>query len=77
MFIVRKLQGGPSSVQLRCVRGTVRAVPVFGSIGSFGPRVPRYFSRLLIERFGSSSAFASSKTVPAVPVPLSVPGKRF
>ena len=45
-----------------------------GSSGSVSrERVSRYFSRVLTGRPGSG--FGSWKTVPAVPVPLSVPGK--
>ena len=51
----RTLTGWPrfSSVRLRFVHGTVRAVPVFGSDGSSGERVSRYFSSVLTEIHGS------------------------
>ena len=54
------------------MHGTVRAVPVFGSDGSSGERVSRYLSSVLAERHGSGSDFGSRKTVPAVPVPLTM-----
>ena len=67
-------RGGPGSVRLQ---GTVRAVPVFGS-GSSSKEgllcVSVQFNR------EDGSGFGSWKTVPAVPVPGSVPGqpgKRF
>ena len=52
--------------------GTVRAVPVFGSGGSSAKNVFQYS---LTGKDGSGSSFGSWKTVPAVPVPLSVSGK--
>ena len=62
------------SVRLRFGDGTVRAVPVFGSGGSS----KEGFLCVSVQfkskgRFGSG--FGSWKTVPAVPVPLSVSGK--
>ena len=51
------------SVGLRFGGGKVRSVPVFGSGGSSTKRVFPFFSTLLKER--------------TVPVPVSVPGKRF
>ena len=63
------LQGGPSSVRFGYGLG---AVPVFGSGGPFREGFSVFQSRLT-ERDGSD--FGSSKTVPAVPVPRSVPGK--
>ena len=46
-FSVSFFQGGHGSVRLRFVHGTVRAVLVFGSEGSFGEMVSRYFGRVL------------------------------
>ena len=64
------------SVRLRFGDGTVRAVPAFGSGGSSAKRVLcNSFSTFLTGKDGSGSGFGSWKTVPAVPVPLSVPGK--
>ena len=60
------------SVRLRFGDGTVRAVPVFGSGGSSATRVFLCFSRV---KGKDGSGFGSWKTVPAVPVPLSVSGK--
>ena len=51
------------SVRLRFGGGTVRAVPVFGSGGSSAKRVCLCFSTVSQER--------------TVPVPVSVPGRRF
>ena len=65
-------QGGPGSVRLRFGGETVRAVPVFGSGGSSGFSVFQYS---LTGKDGSGFGFGSWKTVPAVPVPLSVSGK--
>ena len=62
------------SVTLRFGDGTVRVVPVFGSGGSSKEGflcVSVQFNR----EDGSGSGFASWKTVLAVPVPCSVPGK--
>ena len=62
------------SVRLRFGDGTVRVVPVFGSGGSSKEgflRVSVQFNR----EDGSGSGFGSWKTVLAVPVPRSVPGK--
>ena len=50
-------------------------VPVFGSGGSSAKKVFLCFSTFLTGKDGSGSGFGSWKTVPAVPVPLSVPGK--
>ena len=69
------MQGGHGSVRLRFVHKTVPAVPVSGSDGSSGEKVSHYFRRVLTERHGSGSGFGFQKTVPAVPVRLSVPGK--
>ena len=55
--------------------GTVRAVPVFGSGGSSAKWVFLSFQHSLTGKDGSGSGFGSWKTVPAVPVPLSVSGK--
>ena len=57
------MQGGPGSVRLRFGGGKVRSVPVFASGGSSTKRVLLCFSTFLKER--------------TVPVPVSVPGKRF
>ena len=61
------------SVRLRFGDGTVRAVPVFGSRGSSIRRGVLCVSVQCSN--GSGSGFGSWKTVPAVPVPRSVPGK--
>ena len=67
------IQEGPGSVRLRFGGGTVRAVPVFGSGGS---SAKRGFSELQYSFTGKDgSGCGSWKTVPAVPVPLSVSGK--
>ena len=52
---------------------TVRAVPGFGSGGSSGERGFASLQHSQTEREGSR--FGSSKTVPAVPVSVPVPGK--
>ena len=54
---------------------TTQAVPVFGSGGSSAKRVFLYFSTVLTLTEKDGSGFGSWKTVPAVPVPLSVSGK--
>ena len=54
--------------------GTVRAVPVFGSGGSSKEGV-LCVSVQFHREDGSDSGFGSWKTVPAVPVPRSVPAK--
>ena len=71
------LAGWPrfGSVRLRFGDGTVRAVPVFGSGGSSSEGVFVYFSTVSQREGGSGSGFGSWKTVPAVPVPRSVPAK--
>ena len=56
-------QGGPGSVRLRFGDGTVRAVPIFGSGGS--------------SKEWGFCVFQYSLTERTVPVPVSVPGKRF
>ena len=61
------------SVRLRFGDGTVRAVPVFGSGGSSKEGV-FVFSVQFRREDSSSSGFGSWRTVPAVPVPRSVPG---
>ena len=61
------------SVRLRFGGGTVRAVLVFGSGGSSTKKF--FFLCSLTGSDGSGSGFGSWKTVPAVPVPLSVSGK--
>ena len=54
----------------------LEAVPVFGSGGSSAKRdFNSVFQYSLTGKDGSGSGFGSWKTVPAVPVPLSVPGK--
>ena len=58
------------SVRLRFGGGTVRAVSVFISGGSSGERVCLSFSAESTKR--DSSGFGFRKTVPTVPVPLSV-----
>ena len=63
------------SVRLRFGGGRVRAVPVFGSGGSSAKRGFAAFQHSLAGRDGSGFGFGSWKTVPAVPVPLSVSGK--
>ena len=63
------------SVRLRFGGGTVRAVPVFGSGASSFKRNFSVFRYSLARKDGSGSGFGSWKTVPAVPVPLSVSGK--
>ena len=66
------------SVRLRFGGGTVRAVPVLGSGGSSAKKVFFFFSVFqysLTGKDGSGSGFGSWKTVPVVPVPLSVSGK--
>ena len=77
---ILKIAGSPrfGSVWLRFGGGTVRAVPVFGSGGSSAKKVFRLFcvfQHSLTGKDGSGSGFGSWKTVPAVPVPLSVSGK--
>ena len=67
---VKFAQNREAPVQLRFGDGTVQAVPVFGSGGSSGFSVFQYS---LSGKDGSG--FGSWKTVPAVPVPLSVSGK--
>ena len=61
------------SVRLRFGDGTVRAVPVFGSGGSSKEGVYLCVSVQFSREDGSG--FGLGKTVPAVPVPRSVPGK--
>ena len=73
-----KRQGGPGSVRfgLRFRDGTVQEVPVFGF--RFSVPLQKGFSVFhynLTGKDGSGSGFGSWKTVPAVPVPLSVSGK--
>ena len=63
------------SVRLRFGGGTVRAVPGFGSDGSSAKKGFSVFQHSLTGKDGSGSSFGSWKTVPAVPVPLSVSGK--
>ena len=63
------------SVRLRFGYRTVQAVPVFGSGGSSAKRGFSVFQYSLTGKDGSGSGFGSQKTVPAVPVPLSVSGK--
>ena len=63
------------SVRLRFGDGTVRAVPVFGSGGSSAKRGFSVFQHSFTGKDGSGSGFGSWKTVPAVPVPRSVPAK--
>ena len=60
-----QISGWPrfGSVRLRFGDGTVRAVPVFGSGGSF--------------KGGGFRVFQHGFTERTVPVPVSVPGKRF
>ena len=53
----------------------VGTVPVVGSNGSSGESFSWYFSRVRTERHGPGSGFGSREMVPAVPVPLSAPGK--
>ena len=69
-----KIPGWPrfGSVQLRFGDGTVRAVPAFGSGGSFKDGVLCVSAQFHRE---DGSGFGSWKTVPAVPVPRSVPAK--
>ena len=67
------MQGGPGSVRLRFGDGAVQAVPVFGSGGSSAKGGFSVFQYSLTGKEGSG--FSSWKTVPAVPVPLSVSGK--
>ena len=55
--------------------GTVRPVPVLGSSGSSAKRGFSVFQYSFTGKDGSGSGFGSWKTVPAVPVPLSVPAK--
>ena len=76
-YIAPQLQGGPGSVRLRLRfgDGTVRAVAVFGS-GSSSKKGVLCVSVQLSREDGSGSVFGSLKTVPAVPVPRSVPGKK-
>ena len=64
-FLDNKISGWPrfGSVRLRFGDGTVRAVPVFGSGGS--------------SKEGGCCVFQYSFTERTVPVPVSVPGKRF
>ena len=64
-------------VRLRFGDGTVQAVPVFGSGGSSAKKGFFFsvFQYSLTGKDGSGSGFGSWKTVPAVPVPLSVSGK--
>ena len=65
-------QGGPGSVWLRFGDGTVRADPVFGSGGSSKEGGFLCFSTISHRgRF----RFRFLETVPAVPVPRSVPAK--
>ena len=63
------------SVRLQFGDGTVRAVPVFGSRGSSKEGVFLCVSVQFHREDGSGSGFGSWKTVPAVPVLRSVPGK--
>ena len=63
------------SVRLRFGDGAVQAVPVFGSGGSSAKGFFSVFLYSLTGKEGSGSGFGSRKTVPAVPVPLSVSGK--
>ena len=53
----------------------VRAVPIFGSDSSSAKRGLSVVQYRLTGKDGSGSGFGSWKTVPAVPVPLSVSGK--
>ena len=71
----RFLQSGRGSVRLRFVHGTVRVVPVFGSDSSCGKGFSVLQYSFKKERHGSGSGFGFWKTGPAVPVPVSVPGK--
>ena len=59
-------------MRLRFGGGKVRSVPV---VGSSTKRVFQCFSTCLTGKDGSGSGCGSWKTVPAVPVPLSVSGK--
>ena len=68
-------QGGPGSVRLRFGGGAVQAVPVFGSGSSSAIKGFSVVQSSLTRKDGSGSGFGSWKTVPAVPVPLSVSGK--
>ena len=63
------------SVRLRFGGGTVRAVPVFGSGGSSAKGGFSVFQYRLTGKDDSGFGFGSWKTVPVVPVPLSVSGK--
>ena len=64
------------SVRLRFGDVAVQAVPVFGSGGSSTKMFFfSVFQYSLTGKNGSGSGFGSWKTVPAVPVPLSVSGK--
>ena len=67
-------QSRDASVRLRFGGGTVRAVPVFGSGGSSAKKGFSLFQYSLTGKDGSGSGFGSWKTVPAVPVPLSLSG---
>ena len=71
ILLFLKYQGGPGSVRLRFGDGAVRAVPVFGSGGS---SKEGFFLCVSVE-FSREDGSSSWKTVPAVPVPRSVPGK--
>ena len=65
------------SVRLRFGGGTVRPVPVLGSGGSSAKKGFVCISVQFNSKGRFGSGFGSWKTVPAVPVPLSVSGKRF
>ena len=66
------IQGGPGSVWLRFGDGIIQAVPVIGSGGSSKEGLVVCFSTVHRE---DGSGFGSWKTVPAVPIPCSVPAK--
>ena len=79
LLAILEFTGRPrfGSVRLRFGDGTVQAVPVFGSGGSSAKKgvffVFPVFQYSLTGKDGSG--FGSWKTVPAVPVPLSVSRK--
>ena len=72
----RKVQGGPGSVRFGSGLGRER-FKRFRVFGSGGSSAKRFFcvQYSLTGKNGSGSGFGSWRTVPTVPVPLSVSGK--
>ena len=54
------MHGGPGSVRLPFVHGTVRTVPVFGSDASCEKRISLCFLTVLTEEYGSVSLVRNS-----------------